>query len=748
MIELERVAELLLRHAEFLRRVLMAWMGVAAVGCHPGLRRLDVLGRNLQANGFKYAAKLSDGIGEQRAILEVDDSGFGHLPTHRHHVLEGGQILSDQSPAHITLIEARRSALAQMHALNAAKRRDHLVHTPVRHDGGSFRKRLEHGAQIAADEVVYGLEQPLASGKLGRLELQQLEPEFQLAVGAGLILRSHPGVIARNIELAGIHVAQEAAVPQDEILLVKFRVVRMHGCVLGHCPCPGGHFLVTQLNTLRRLAAGFVRERHGRVQLPEICRSQLRGACEQALSERTAAARMHHDDARHFDLLVEYTRMAIEIVDQSQPIGKHVDDASYRPNLIGWKSGLMIDERDELPERVEEPRIAEILEARQSLGALQQILHVEPMSRLGVGFSHNMGFHLCSPIYRSETYFRSTTPARARAWESVQRYPYAAVGRALAQPQDRQRIDSTPRAAHSFRWFGWRDRYNSMKFWQSLQFAATLDLPELARTIERDTPFHGVFLGDHTVYPERLLTPYPYTPDGKVLWAAEMDWPDIGAALGAMGAITRRLRFVTGVYILPLRHPVDVAKMMATVSILSDARVALGIGVGWMEDEFRAAGIDFKTRGKRCDEMIEVMRRLWEGRMVEYHGRYFDFPPSQLSPAPKSRIPIYVGGDSPAALRRAALMADGWISSGLSPDTILGSAQTVRTLLAEAGRPTEGFEFVASVRPDLEFIKRLRDGGMTSIFNLATPEEIAGRVSAQEKLANVRRYADEVIAKV
>jgi probable F420-dependent oxidoreductase len=287
-----------------------------------------------------------------------------------------------------------------------------------------------------------------------------------------------------------------------------------------------------------------------------------------------------------------------------------------------------------------------------------------------------------------------------------------------------------------------------MKFWQSLQFAATEDLPELARRIESDTPFHGVFLGDHTVYPEQLLTPYPYTSDGKVLWAAETHWPDIGAALGAMAAITRRLHFMTGVYILPLRHPVDVAKMMATVSILSGARTTLGIGVGWMEDEFRAAGIDFKTRGKRCDEMIEVMRRLWVGRMVEYHGRYFDFPPSRLSPVPKERIPIYVGGDSAAAMRRAALKGDGWISSGLSPDSIFSGADSVRTLLAEAGRTADGFDFVASVRPNLELIKRLRDGGMTSIFNLATPEEISGRVSAKDKLDNVRRYADEIIAKV
>jgi probable F420-dependent oxidoreductase len=287
-----------------------------------------------------------------------------------------------------------------------------------------------------------------------------------------------------------------------------------------------------------------------------------------------------------------------------------------------------------------------------------------------------------------------------------------------------------------------------MKFWQSLQFAATENLLELAQTIERETPFHGVFLGDHTLYPEQLLTPYPYTPDGKVLWAPSMDWPDVGAALGAMAAVTRRIHFVPGVFVLPLRHPIDVAKMMATASILSGGRAVLGVGVGWMEDEFRAAGIDFNTRGKRCNEMLEVIRRLWEGGMVEYHGRFFDFPRSQLSPAPKDRIPIYVGGDSPAAMRRAAFLGDGWISSGLSRETILEGVCKLRGLLAEAGRSPDGFEFIASVRPDLDFIKHLRDEGVTAIFNLATPEEIQGRVSAREKLDNVRRYADGIIAKV
>jgi probable F420-dependent oxidoreductase len=287
-----------------------------------------------------------------------------------------------------------------------------------------------------------------------------------------------------------------------------------------------------------------------------------------------------------------------------------------------------------------------------------------------------------------------------------------------------------------------------MKFWQSLQFAATGDLLELAQKIEEQTPFDGVFLGDHTIHPEKLLSPYPYTPDGKVLWSPEMHWPDIGAAFGAMAAVTKRIHFVTSILILPLRHPIEVAKMMATVSVISGHRAALGVGLGWMEDEYRAVGLDFNARGKRCEEMIEVMRLLWEGRMVEYHGRHFDFPRSQLSPKPVDRIPIYVGGDSAPAIRRAVLMGDGWITSGLSREAIPQNIVRIRKMLEDAGRKADSFEFIATVRPDLNFITRLKDLGATSIFNLATPEEISGQVTARQKLDNIRRYADEIIARV
>jgi alkanesulfonate monooxygenase SsuD/methylene tetrahydromethanopterin reductase-like flavin-dependent oxidoreductase (luciferase family) len=188
--------------------------------------------------------------------------------------------------------------------------------------------------------------------------------------------------------------------------------------------------------------------------------------------------------------------------------------------------------------------------------------------------------------------------------------------------------------------------------------------------------------------------------------------------------------------------------MMATVSAISGNRAALGVGVGWMEDEYRAVNVAYKTRGRRCDEMIDVMRLLWQDKMVEYHGQHFDFPRSQLSPPPKGRIPIYVGGDSAPAIRRAVLQGDGWITSGLSRDTIPDNIGKIRKMLKDAGRENEPFEFIATIRPDLEFTKRLKDLGATSIFNLATPEEISGRVTAQQKLDSIRRYSDEIIAKI
>jgi len=286
-----------------------------------------------------------------------------------------------------------------------------------------------------------------------------------------------------------------------------------------------------------------------------------------------------------------------------------------------------------------------------------------------------------------------------------------------------------------------------VKFFQSLQFAATEDLFDLAQVLEEQTPFDGAFLGDHWLYPETLLAPYPYSADGTPGFPAQTEWPHIGATLGALTAATTRLHFTTSIVVLPLYSPVDVAKMMATLSVLSEQRVSLGLGVGWMEDEFRATGIDFRTRGRRTDEMIEVMRRLWTGEMVEYHGQFFDFPPVMTRPKPLGRVPLYVSGYTEVAIRRALTAGDGWISGSTAPDRALEFVPKIRARLAEAGRDDGSFEVIVLARSDLELIKELEQLGATTIYNYSSLADYAGERTTRDKIDDILRYSDEIIGR-
>ena len=177
----------------------------------------------------------------------------------------------------------------------------------------------------------------------------------------------------------------------------------------------------------------------------------------------------------------------------------------------------------------------------------------------------------------------------------------------------------------------------------------------LARAAE-EAGFHGVLLSDHLFFPEKLHSRYPYSPDGKPGFDGDTVFPEVWTSIAAMAAATTRLHFSTLVFVLPLRNPLEVAKTLGTLSLLSGGRVALGCGAGWIREEFEQLGVDFSTRGKRFDEMIAVMRALWRGGMVEHHGRFFDFGRIQMSPAPRAPVPIYVGGlsDAGAAPRRPA----------------------------------------------------------------------------------------------
>jgi probable F420-dependent oxidoreductase len=267
-----------------------------------------------------------------------------------------------------------------------------------------------------------------------------------------------------------------------------------------------------------------------------------------------------------------------------------------------------------------------------------------------------------------------------------------------------------------------------MKFWQSIAWAEADQLTEIARFAE-EVGFHGVINAEHVFLTRTTESPYPYSEDGKMNHALDYAYPDTWASFGAMAAVTTRLHFTSSVYLLPLRSPLEVAKAAGTVALISDNRVAIGFGVGWQQEEFDAMGVDFRTRGARTDEMIEVMRKVWRGGVVSHHGRFFDFTEIELAPVPTEPVPFYCGGKSPAALRRAATLCDGYIGVPGPVEEIPALLAELTRLRREAGRDHLPFETIIAIRPmipppDVDTLKRLEELGMTATF--AAPFDAGG----------------------
>ncbi|MCC6850294.1 MAG: LLM class F420-dependent oxidoreductase [Deltaproteobacteria bacterium] len=288
-----------------------------------------------------------------------------------------------------------------------------------------------------------------------------------------------------------------------------------------------------------------------------------------------------------------------------------------------------------------------------------------------------------------------------------------------------------------------------MRFWQSVAFAAPDEVLELARIAER-VGFHGVFCSEHVFFPERLASKYPYSPDGAPLFTAETPWLDPWVQIAAMAAVTRTLRFVTGVYILPLRHPLEVAKTVASVALLSGDRVGLGVGAGWMREEFDVLGRAFAGRGKRMDEQIAILRKVWAGGMVEHHGAHYAFPRLQLSPAPRTAPPILIGGQSEAAFKRAARLGDGWVGSGHAPEQVLEVMRRLQELRREAGRERAPFDaiLVLSAPAGLDDLRRFEDAGVTSLVSWPLTFTLGPQATMDEKRRYLETYANDVIAKI
>ncbi len=199
--------------------------------------------------------------------------------------------------------------------------------------------------------------------------------------------------------------------------------------------------------------------------------------------------------------------------------------------------------------------------------------------------------------------------------------------------------------------------------------------------------FESVWGGEHVIHPKHIASDYPYTDDGKMPGEPETPIPDPLIWLAYVAAAAPSLRLGTCILILPQRNPLVLAKELATLDQLSGGRVELGIGVGWLQEEFEALGVPFERRGARNDEYVAALRALWSGPEAEFHGEFVDFDPVTCSPRPlQARLPIIVGGDTPQALRRAARLGDGYFPGTSDPQTLAKLIAELRAEEASRGR--------------------------------------------------------------
>jgi probable F420-dependent oxidoreductase len=217
--------------------------------------------------------------------------------------------------------------------------------------------------------------------------------------------------------------------------------------------------------------------------------------------------------------------------------------------------------------------------------------------------------------------------------------------------------------------------------------------------------FDSVWTSDHVVFPREVRSRYPFAADGRVTWPVDVDYLEPVVTLSAMTSTTSKSELGTSVLILPMRNPILFAKQAACIDAISGGRLVLGVGVGWLREEFEALGANFAERGSVLDEWLSIARRCWTGVVEPFEGRHYSLAETiYCRPTPVRRVPVLIGGMSRQALERAGRVADGWLAQypleGLSNSGIADGLAALRKAGAEAGRPAselEGFRVVVRV---------------------------------------------------
>jgi probable F420-dependent oxidoreductase len=280
-----------------------------------------------------------------------------------------------------------------------------------------------------------------------------------------------------------------------------------------------------------------------------------------------------------------------------------------------------------------------------------------------------------------------------------------------------------------------------------MMYADPAQWVELVRHAE-EVGFDQVALSDHVFEPQTLVSKYPYSATGEPQFPPGTPWPDVWVMVGAMAAVTTRIEFTTNVYVLPLRNPFVVAKAVGTASFLSGDRVSLGIGAGWMREEFDALEQSFDRRGARMEEQVEVLRTLWQGGLVEHHGEFYDFDKLQMAPGPSKPVPIIVGGHSNLALRRAARLGDGWVGVLYGREELRGYMARLQELREQEGTADKPFEVIGAINdalPTPAVCAELEEMGVTTLLTSAWMMEGLTNASLEENKRALERFADTYI---
>ena len=274
---------------------------------------------------------------------------------------------------------------------------------------------------------------------------------------------------------------------------------------------------------------------------------------------------------------------------------------------------------------------------------------------------------------------------------------------------------------------------------------AMADPVELARVARRaeDLGYHSVFVADHIVLPTKITSQYPYTADGHFPFPADSDWIEPLTALAYLAAETTRIRIGTSILVLPYRHPVVTAKQLASIARMAQGRLIVGVGTGWLEEEFRLLGVRKPERGARTDEYLALMKTLWTEDEPRFAGRFVEVADAKFFPKPwqKPHPPIWVGGEGLPALKRAAALGDGWHSASCSPTELPHKLDQLKTFRAQAGRAWEGFtvSIFPTERLTLELVSRLESLGVQHVMSPVYHPD------PKRLLDRLERFAHEVV---